>query len=471
MSTLHSVNRAIIVRPDVTVPANGDRLIDTTTDLLNLPAASVGAYQEFANSGNPVARAGANVVAGKWLEFIYRNDPAFFANLPERELERTGKIEPRSMCGVTIRREDPRRGNNEIHVLEASFNASSTNGAFVPQDNFSYLVITRQKGAMTDLFNGTANSSAGKQVNYFSPDFTALGLNNAAKRDLILANIARNHNSQRTPDANRIVAFNLTNVNVTGATQISTLTLGQQVLIGYKQSGEADYLTISNDMLATFARIATDGTTLPTDGGTSAVANWYIIPYLLADTTVMPTTGFTTVAGTSGATVRAVHTMFLCLDGTRPTYDERNDFKTGLELGLTSGFTEFGASQAKLSSPLEPINDSHNIYMLYRGENYRRYAEQAGRRYDYIHIEYPNELVANGYYHVYQIEWCSTNTSNMGAYHQNRKIVHIAVPAQTFGGSTAVNALYTGVAHDAVAYLNAVLNDFDTKNNLGNDNL
>ena len=48
MSTLHNVNRTIIVRPGVTVPANGDRLYNLTTDVVNLPAASVGAYQEFA---------------------------------------------------------------------------------------------------------------------------------------------------------------------------------------------------------------------------------------------------------------------------------------------------------------------------------------------------------------------------------------------------------------------------------------
>lgn len=495
MSTLHYVKRVVVSKPvadgtqSTQIPNVGNRLYDFTTDAININPGYFWAYTPVADSGNPIVRTAATYVPGEELEIISRNNTAVQrAPLTQRTLEQTGKINPRSFCGVQIQINNARFGSNEMHLLEASFGVRAGNTqAFVPQDDFYYLINTRTKGAINDLYNGTPASSSGKVVDYRSPDFTTLGTADAAARDLILANLAWKHNSISNPSGNVHVAINLsqTNPGHTGAVTIAniiTAGVGTRVLVGFNINGQADYLVISQDILNTLREIVAASTVVTSDASTIGVpvttnfSALYVVPYLLPNTTAMPTSPANLhVAGTAGTLIRAQFMLFVCLDASKPIYQERDDFKTGLELGLTSGFIEFGASATKLTSPREPLGNSKKVYLDYREEQFRRYSEDAGRPYSYMHIEYPSEIVEGGWYDQVLIKYCNNPNTNGGHVSQHQRMVSIWIPNYTIGLTTVENPFFdfdgSGIDNAQRTELIALLNDFNTENRLGNPTL
>lgn len=494
MSTPLAIPQMIIAKPitnsgDLTqLPANTNRLYDLSTDAFNIADGYFWAYAPVASSGNPQARVGATAVAGEQLEFIQKvNESLIQAPLDERPLEKTGKINPRSLCGVRIEVGNASLGINETHLLEASFGARAGNTQpFIVNSEFSYQLTTRTKGAMVDMYNGTKASSSGKVVSYVTPDLGLFSTTNQAARDLILANIAYEHNTQKNPSGNTTVALNLsqTNPGHTGAVTIANIIsagVGTNVLIGFDLTGEATYLKISEDILYTLQQIVAASTVVTQDAstvGAPLTTNFsalYVVPYLLSNTTTMPTTPANLhIAGTGAAAIRAQFMFFVCLDAVKPIYNEREDFKTGVEIGLTQGFKEFGASVSKLTEPIEPRGSAHRVRLDYRKHQYNQHNIQAGRRWERLHIEYPSELVAGGWYDEFLIEFCLNPTTNHGNVAQHRKMVKLFIPNYSIGGNTRINAFYKfdGTTTNAVrTALVTLLNNFDTVNNLGNPTL
>ncbi len=490
MSNLRAIRRVFIAKPvtngaDTTqIPASTNRLYDFTTDSLNIGEGFLGGYEPVAGSGNPSAVTATSLSAGEFLEFIQRNSiTGQLPPLPVRTIEKSGQIDPRSRCGVRIHFEAAREGANEIHMLEASLGVNTaatvpSRIAFQPQDNFYYQYTTRVTGAIPDLYNGTAASSSGKVVDYQSPDFTFAGYSDQSARDLILANLTWKHNTANNPSARTTVAINLTQTNPghTGAVTVANIIaagVGTRVLIGFNVDGVADYLTISRDILNSLTAIAAN--TVVNDAGAAvAISTLYVIPYLLPTTSVIPTTPanlHVAGSGVAATTIRAQFTMFICLDWTKVYYREREDFKTGLYLGLELDFQNIGASNTRLTVATEAIGSTNRVRMDYREEQFRRYNEDAGRPYEAMHIEYPSELVPGAWYDSFLIEWCVTNYGNHGLNSDNRKSITIHVPNYSLGGSTAVNPLYnTGgtTTNPLRTYLVGLLNDFNTENRLGN---
>lgn len=494
MSTPLAIPQMIIAKPitnsasTTQLPANTNRLYNLATDAFNIADGYFWAYAPVTNSGNPEARVGATTVAGEELEFIQKvNESLIQAPLEERPLEKTGKINPRSLCGVRIKVGNASLGINETHLLEASFGAKAGNTEpFIVNSEFTYQLTTRETGAMVDLYNGTKASSTGKVVSYTTPDLGLFSTTDQAARDLILANVAYTHNSQKNPGGNTTVALNLsqTNPGHTGAVTIANIIaagVGTKVLIGFELTGEATYLKISEDILFTLQQIVAASTTVVADTSTvGAPVNvnfsaLYVIPYLLSQTTTLPTTPANLhIAGTGAAAIRAQFMFFVCLDSVKPIYNEREDYKTGVHIGLTQGFKEFGASEIQLTKSVEARGSAERVRIAYRGHQYNQYNVQAGRRWERLHIEYPSELVKGGWYDEFLIEFCLNPTTNHGNVAQHRKIVRLFIPNYSLGGNTRINAFYNfdGTTTNAVrTALVTLLNDFDTVNRLGNPTL
>lgn len=464
MATLKHVGRTIVLRPVPTVtvgdelPVDGTRLWNLSTDAILLGKGFASAYSEVAGSSDPVVNQSPAI--GDQIQFIQHRDmTANSGSLQNREWERTGLITPRSSCGVAIKYQVASLGVTETHLLNAA--------ALAPQELFHYTIKTRAKGDIVDLYNGTKSSASGKVVDYTSPDFTTLGITNViAQRDMILSNLAQRMNRMNNPAGNFHVAVCIGTAVATGATLISTLAVGQRVIIGYQANGVADTLTVSQSMKDAFVA-ATANAAVTAANSAVALGAMYIIPYHLSGTNPAPAVP---VSGLQGAAQRASRLMFVCLDATKPYYEERHDFKTGMELGLTEGWLDYLATQYKMTSAVNSIGDYNKVRLTYREQQYREYTEGAGRRFEAMHIEYPNELVKGGFYDQFLITWCNNPTGNTGLAGQHHKILNIFIPNYTLGNATN-NVFYTGSANPALTYFDGILQTFNDINGLNNGNL
>lgn len=462
MSTLIHTRRIIVAAGANTLPADAEDLFNLGTDAINLEINNFGVYSPNLTSGlgftgNP--RHNATPAAGETIEFITRNNPALLRSpLATRELEYMGKIPARSACGISITLTRAALPVSELELLNAA--------AMVPQSEFNYTLVTRAKGDIVDLYNGTKNSASGKVVDYRSPDFTAAGITSQnAQRDLILATSALYHNRMSNAGGNVHVAVCLGTSNATGATLISGIAVGDRVLIGYQTNGKADYLTVSASIKAALDAAATNPAVTPANSGV-ALSAMYIIPYLISGTNPLPSGGV--ISGTQGATPRASRLMFVCLDSQRPIYEERPNFKTGIYLGLTAGYSEYGATQYKMTNATDSIGDANKVRLDYREEQYRERSEKAGRPFEaFGDVVYPSNIVQDGYYDQFNITWCSQPTTNEGTLGQFHRMTTVYIPNRTLGDATT-NANYTGVADTRTAALIVLLNTFNIVNNLGN---
>lgn len=464
MATLKHVGRSITLRPmpasptTTQRPTDGTRLYDLLTEAILLDKGFASAYTEVNGSSDPVVN--LTPAIGDQIQFIQHRDMSTnSATLPNRPWERTGVISPRSSCGVSIKYQAASTGVTETHLLNAA--------ALAPQELFHYTIKTRAKGDIVDLYNGTKSSASGKVVDYTSPDFTTLNITNViAQRDMILSNLAQRMNRMNNPAGNFHVAVCIGTANATGATLISGLTVGQRVIIGYQANGVADALTISQSMKDAFVA-ATANAAVTTANSGVALGAMYIIPYHLSGTNPAPAIP---VSGLQGAAQRASRLMFVCLDAVKPAYEERHDFKTGMELGLTEGWVDYLATQYKMTSATDSVGDFNKVRLAYREQQYREYSEGAGRRYEAMHIEYPNELVAGGFYDQFVITWCNNPTGNTGLVGQHHKLLNIFIPNYTLGNATT-NKFYTGTANPALAYFDGILQTFNDVNGLNNGNI
>ena len=464
MATLKHIGRSIILRPTpaspsaTQQPADNTLLWNLTTDAILLDAGFASAYSPVAGSSNPISN--LTPTAGEQIEFIAHRDMTGLGSvLPVREWERTGLITPRSACGVNIKYAPASLGRNELHLLNAS--------ALVAQELFTYTIVTRATGDIVDLYNGTKSSSSGKTITYQTPDFTTINVTNViAQRDNILANIAQRFNRISNPAGNFHLAICLGTANVTGGTLISTIAIGQKVVIGYQLNGIVDTITVSQAIKDSLVAATADAAVTAANSGV-ALGAMYIIPYHIGGTNPAPAV---TVSGTAGATARASRIMFVCLDAVRPTYEERHDFKTGMELGLAQGWNDFLATKYKMVSRLDSVGDSNKVRLAYREQQYREYTEGAGRRYEAMHIEYPNELIKGGVYDQILITWCNGTTGNTGLVGEHHKMVTIFIPNYTLGNVTT-NKFYTGTANPALAYFDGILQTFNDVNGLNNGNI
>ncbi len=464
MATLNHVQRSIILRPTPAAPtatqqpADGTRLWNLATDAVLIDKGYASAYSNVALSSDPIVN--LTPVAGDEIQFIARRDMARLgAVLPNREWERTGLITPRSACGVQIKYQAPSLGITETHLLNAA--------ALVPQELFNYSLVTRSKGDIIDRYNGTKNSASGKVIDYLSPDFATLNITQvAAQRDMILANMAYRFNMFNQPTGNYHAAVCLGTVATTGSTLISGITVGQRIVIGYNMSGVAVHLTVSQSMKDAFLAATADALVTAANSAV-ALGAMFIIPYHISRTNPAPAVP---VSGLQGAAVRATRLMFVCLNATRPDYNELASYKTGMELGLAQGWNEYLASQYKMTSMVDSIGDSEKVRLAYREQQNREYSEGAGSPYEAMHIEYPNELVAGGVYDQFLITWCSGTTGNTGLLGQHHHMVNIFIPNYTLGNATT-NVFFTGVVNPALAYFDGILQTFNDVNGLNNGNI
>ena len=474
MSTPLAIGRVFVSAPAVSgapttqIPASGNFLYADATGNLNLNPGFLGFYEPVVNSGIPTAVNGTTNLSGKDLTLYYIPNNAGLASvLPRRVIEKTQAIYPNSNCKIRITKQAPRLGVNEMHIMEASLGGGAP---FSPQEEFSYNIITRAKGAMVDLLNGARNSSAGKNITYVTPDFANLGITAAAaKRDLILANLSAKFNRQSNPTANVHVAFNIGQTSpYAGAitvTAASALAIGSKFLIGYEKNGNPENIVITPGIKAALTAVAALNT-VNDAGANAAIGTMFIVPYYIPGTQNVPV--LVPVSGTGGAVVRAQHTLYLCLDFAKAYYNENVYLKTGMELGLAQGFIEYGATGRKLVSMTESINDSAKVRWAYREEEYRKYNASAGKVYEYMHIQYPNEIREGGLYDSFVIEWCSPGRTNIGGSAEHRHSVQVFVPNYSVGTiDTNTFFNFSGALNPQLTYVTNVLQDFSTDNNLG----
>lgn len=475
------IGRAIVARPipaggggTTQLPAATNRFYDFTTDSANIADGFFGIYEQVDGSGNG-SHISTTPTPGAHLEFIHRDKSAIITpGLSRRPFEKLGYISPRSLCGVKLTVQNAQLSIDEIHAVD--FPLGLTTAPFEIQDNYAYNIVTRATGDTIDWVNSSRTGGAGKNVTYLTPDFTTAGIVDQAARDLILANLAFNHNNQSNPGGNVHVAFNLSTViPFVGAQTINQIIAARiaagantVVRIGYNLAGIADTLTITQQVLAALQAIAAN-TALRTDvtGAGVAFGGLYLVPYLLPGTTTLP--ALVPVAGSRGATIAAQFMAFVSLDYSLATYQDRNDVKTGMILGLNQGFTN--ARQTKMVSSQNTIGDTNSVRLGYIETNYRKYSEDAGRDYEYLVRKYANEIIEGAFYDQFTITWCQTPIMNGGGVSQWTRSITIYIPNYTIGNAE-VNSVFdfngTGLANPHRAWLVARLNGFNTQNLLGN---
>jgi hypothetical protein len=84
-----------------------------------------------------------------------------------------------------------------------------------------------------------------------------------------------------------------------------------------------------------------------------------------------------------------------------------------------------------------------------------------------LQVIYPDEFRSDATYDVFSIEYCNHNNGNVG--NNNIKFFTLNIAVISFEDDTTT--YFTGVANPQKTYIQSILNQFNTTNNLGNPTL
>lgn len=462
MMTKHSQLKVIVLKPltnpggpgTAEIPADGQRLYNTTTDAFLVDDGFGGFFKEFPNSGNPQAvngtTAAANVNAA--IKFNQNrdttNDPA---TLYERPLESSQWITPFCYNGIQMQAIAADAPTNNLLLAGPAAGATAT--AIPVLDEFTYRLQVSSHGDRTDWYNSSYNTPTTFGT-YTSPDWTTTAYTTAQSRAITIESLANNFNNH-SQSMSFMFCIDSAASGAAGNTTIlslsdGTVTNGTKVIIGYNLQGQAVTFTMDDSFRQSFAALET------------AQPGLELRPYLLPGTQNAPANPI------AGTTVSTDHFAVMAIDEGQAYYDYRINTKRRITMGLISGFDS--VEQAQIATPNEGHGQARQLEIMYKAnEQFNQVARP--QPYMSYHVAFPNEILADATYDLFFVEHCyqRTATSGMPAFMPHTTV--IAVVSYEDPNTPYFNAAGVGVANPQKTYIQDTLNAFNTNFNLGNATL
>lgn len=450
-----AVEKIIVVRPGVAVPAQDSRLYNTTTGVLVPAVGSIGFYTDVAGSGNPVRFNTATYAGEPFRAIQVRDKSRDVSVLPERTLEESQYIHGNCGAGITLGAEGFSLPSNSSWVLGAP--NAATSGKILIDSNISYKAQASAHGWKTDMYHSIFNTPTivGR---FLSPDWTTTSIaTEVNRRDYTVKALVRDFNVNSTVGLNNFaVAIAIDTAGTTAGTTLAdivTAGAGVTYVIGYENGCQPVRMLVDaarlqaisdleDKLIADFSIVA----------GTARLA-----PYALP--TNCPTA--TEVAGDGSAEADMVFIM--AIDEKLAAYDYVVSQKVRLEVSLSHGNLLSAAQKTLVSLPKEGEGSGRLLKLWYEGvEEYNSYT--SSRSWGANHVAYGNEVLETENYDIFTIAHCHNRSATSGMPSQSPLLTAIAVvdTASPIG----TTPFSTGIANPQKTYVQAVINAVATHYNL-----
>lgn len=454
MISKSAVQKVMVVRPAVAVPAAGARLYNASTNVINLGVGGFGAYLDTAGSGNPTAINSATW-SGERFRFIQRRDTSTItAPLPMRQFEMSSQIDGTCRQHLYIAGQGSSTGAVASNLIG---NPNAATSAKIPvASNELYSLNVAARGSRLDLYFSQYNTAVIKGT-FNAPDWTTSGI--AAendRRDYIVKSLVRDFNRKSTSGNNRFalaIAIDSASVTVTGPTIASIIAggVGANVIIGYDRNCAPVNMLVTADRLAALTNLEAALTTATVSGGYGLAAGTASIArYAFADDCP---NGGVEIAGDS--TAEADMIFLMAIDETQAYYDDMPATRTNLDAGLQPGSQVTAVRSTVINRGNEGEGTSRQVRLMYESsEEYGTYP--SSKAWGANHVAYPNEVLANEIYDIYMIGSCLNRYGNSGMPTVEPHLTAIALVDTT--RAVGVSPFSTGAANPQKTYLEAVLN-------------
>lgn len=448
MITKHEVEKIIVVRPATAVPTATNRLFHATNYTHNLAVGGFGAYVDTAGSGNPTATTGADWTSnylGIPIRFIQRrdtsNDPA---PLPERQFEQSQYIHNNCDLKMTIAGEAFSTPSISSWLIG---DVSGNVGQIEVASNNPYKLQATSHGWRTDMVHSPYNLptviGSWTSLNWaIHPTATTT----VRQRDYTVQALVRNFNIQASHGMNKTsFAIAISSAGGVGTTVAAAIAggAGSTIVIGADQDCTNINMLVTDERLA--ALVALEASLIANYGILAGVAT--IVPYRLPEDC---TTGVL-----AGTTATADMIFVMAIDEQLATYDEIPNTKRKIDVSLDQSIDGFAVDRRPISNPDEGAGQSRNLRLMYNNvEHYKQYS--SSRTWGANHVAYPDEILDNEVYDIYNIAHCHSRTANSGTDATSSLLTTIALvhTNRTIG----VSPFSTGIANPQKTYLEAILN-------------
>jgi len=459
MITKHSQTKYFVLHPNAVGPTGVGTLYSTATFLPTMPVNALGFYSPVAGSGNHNHSNGAPGTAFKVIQ--RRDTSGDNSPLYNRPWDDSSWINASCSIGVVMNQVNAALGSNDCHLVG---NPAVTADDIVPADLTTFSLQASGHGDRTELYNSNYSTPTTFGT-YTTPDFSLGTLTVAQQTDMIVANLAMDFNN-KSKDMSFVMALSSAGGAGTGATPIlnlsnGTVAVGTEVILGFDSSGNTHSFILTSEMVTSFAALEAALVAAPYSFGAGAVD---LVPYVIPGTTG-PAAGYVRAGLTNTMDMFA----FMALDEGKAMYDYRMATKRRIEIGLTAGLDN--VPQVRVATGDEGEGYAHQLQIAYREHNMYEQHHVSRMPYNSYNVEFPNTILADGFYDYFIIEHCDQRTATSGMPTVNFETTVIAVINTTIGDATT-NPYFTGHAWAANAvtqraYLVTALQSFNATNSLG----
>jgi hypothetical protein len=452
MVNKHRVKNFIVPRAGVATPAAGADLYVEATGTPNLGVGGFGIYSIVNTKGNHDAAilAGTATNTPNWQIIQRRDTSVDRLPLPNRPFLESPKVN--ATCTVSARGTAAALRNNSVWIIgEVDGNA----GEVPVNSETEYIVNASLHGWKTDLYNG--KNTPIKTGRFTTPDYSVSTVytTEIIQRDHLLQNVAFDFNNQGWQQVVALCIDSQATATPDAANQaqtiaaIAALSVGARIVIGWTDDAQAITLDLDQDLLTTFDLLDTELTAL-------GYAGALLIPYS-RNTAANIAAGHIIAGNGLGAATEFAEVdllTFLALDMKKAYYEEVPQEKERVNVGLDGGFdaTTYSDRIIELSEGAGYGTEILQQYMDIQG--HRMYL--GNKAWQQNHVEFGNEVKADGFYDVYVIESCQERVASSGMPSVSPQVTIVALLNTTVGSATSNP--YFGAANPQKAYLQTFLN-------------
>lgn len=453
MVNKHRVETFIVPRLGVATPVAGTTLYNATTGTPNLAVGGFGVYEVIDTTGNHVAvnNAAVTVANTPFWKIVMRRDTSLDTlPLPLRTYSESAVVD--ASCKVTARGTSAAIPNNNLVLVGAAVGSA---GEIPVNNETEYIVNCSMRGWNTDLYNGMNRPL--KMGRFTTPDYSVSTFYTVVDQqvDHIIGNVAYDFNNQSWTQAIALCINSTADAglaaldNVIDITTVAASAIGDVIIIGHMDDGQAITLTMDRDLIQTFNELIAN---------VPASANWLLVPYARLTTANVAVATRAISGGRVAADATAVvdQLLFLALDRAPAAYQEAPQEKERLLVGLDGGF-DTTTNLETVVDPNEGAGLGTDLLNWYRDIQSHRMYVGGGKAWQPNHVEFGNEIERTGFYDVYVIEHCKARLASSGMPSVSPQVTIVALLNRT-AGDAVTNPFYTGVANPQKTYLQTFLN-------------
>lgn len=452
MVTKYEVEKVIVLRPGVAVPSAGTRLFDTTTGAINLAVGGGAFFENVAGSSNPKVVNSASYSGP--VKFIMRrdtsNDPSVLA---PRLFESSEFIDIKCMQGIEFGGETyaaPSVSSWLVGVPESETNV------LAPAANTLYKLQASSHGWRTDMFNSVYNTPTiwGRTT---TPNWSATTYTTASKQlDYTIQALVEDFNQQSASSKmNKFAVAVAIDSQGTDGLDFDSFTVGDIITIGYDRMCNPVNLTITAERLTAFEALTAK--LLADYSITAGTAT--LVPYVLPTNCAAVPSGEAGYAGTDAT--KADMVFMLAMDEALAAYDEVPETRVRLNASLydEASATIAATPATPVTAPSEGEGQARNLRIMYdNNEHYNSYS--SSRRWGANFVAYPDEILANEAYTMYNVQHCANRiaTSGMPSFSPLNTTIAVVYTNRT-SGTTPYS---TGSTNPQATHIQAVLSALAT---------